>query len=241
MSHFKAQIGIGLAILISCVCGAVPAHGASFAKIVIDASADFECAGIGDIDGDGKNEIVSGSYWYDYPSLERHFICDIEAKSGYRDDFSNLLVDVDNDGDMDIVSVTWFTQRCLWRENPGSVDGAWIEHEIDKPGNIETGYLADLTGDGLPDLVSDVAQSVTWYERLKEPPYWRRRSPGKEGVFHGLGSGDVNGDGRLDIITPKGWYEAPENPQDDPWAWHPDFELGSTSVPILGFDVDGDG
>ena len=241
MSFPYAHFTLGLVAVFASLAGGVAADGLAFSTIVIDASAVFECAGIGDIDGDGKNDIVSGSYWYSYPGLERHFICEIAAKSGYRDDFSNSLMDVDGDGDLDIVSVTWFTEQCLWRENPGSPSGTWREHMIDKPGNCETGYLDDLSGDRVPDLVVNVAQAINWYEHINQPPYWKKRSPGKEGVQHGLGTGDINGDGRKDIVTPKGWYEAPEDTSKDPWAWHPEFDLGSTSVPILVFDVNGDG
>lgn len=244
MSHFRNHTRICLLSVALFVTVAGPARGASFSKVVIDASATFECAGIGDIDGDGKNEIVSGSYWYDYPSLERHFICDIPANSGYLDDFSNSLVDVDGDGDLDIVSVTWFSRKCVWRENPRFGGERWNEHVFDKPGNVETAYLADLSGDGLLDLVPNVMGQVTWYERKRPqegPPYWEKHQLGKEGAGHGLGTGDINGDGRLDLITPHGWYESPPDPRNDPWSWHPEFGLGPASVPVLAFDVDGDG
>lgn len=241
MSFPYVRFTLGLVAVFIFHAECVPADGPAFSTIVIDASVVFECAGIGDIDGDGKNDIVSGSYWYSYPGFERHFICEIAEKSNYRDDFSNSLMDVDGDGDLDIVSVTWFTEQCLWRENPGSPSGTWKEHLIDKPGNCETGYLDDLSADGVPDLVVDVAQAINWYEHIDQPPYWKKRSPGKEGVQHGFGTGDINGDGLKDIVTPKGWYEAPQDPSQDPWAWYPEFDLGSTGVPNLVFDVDGDG
>ena len=55
--------------------------------------------------------------------------------------------------------------------------------------------------------------------------------------------GDVNGDGRPDLLTPKGWFEAPSDPttKAETWAWHPEWNLGSTGIQILARDVDGDG
>jgi hypothetical protein len=63
---------------------------------------------------------------------------------------------------------------------------------------------------------------------------------GKHG--HGLGFGDINGDGRGDLIVHNGWVEAPENPYSDSWTFHQQFELSSrASVPILVIDVNKDG
>ncbi len=39
----------------------------------------------------------------------------------------------------------------------------------------------------------------------------------------------------------KGWYEAPEDPTTSEWIWHPDFDLGRTSIPIIVADINGDG
>jgi hypothetical protein len=62
---------------------------------------------------------------------------------------------------------------------------------------------------------------------------------GKHG--HGLGFGDINGDGRGDFIVHNGWIEAPENPFSASWTFHQDFEFGTSSVPILVVDVNKDG
>jgi len=62
--------------------------------------------------------------------------------------------------------------------------------------------------------------------------------PEKQG--HGLGFGDINGDGRGDFILSTGWLEAPKDPLKNKWTWHPDFELGTASIPILVYDVNRD-
>jgi hypothetical protein len=55
-----------------------------------------------------------------------------------------------------------------------------------------------------------------------------------------VGSGDVNGDGRVDLLTPKGWFENPGD-ANKPWTWHAEWKLGATGIQILARDVDGDG
>ena len=63
----------------------------------------------------------------------------------------------------------------------------------------------------------------------------------RQAAGHGVGSGDVNGDGRVDLLTPKGWFEAPADPSHESWTWHADWNLGATGIQILARDVDGDG
>jgi hypothetical protein len=57
---------------------------------------------------------------------------------------------------------------------------------------------------------------------------------------HGIGAGDVNGDGRMDILTPEGWFEAPADPRSADWKWHPDFQVGAVGFMYV-LDVNGDG
>ena len=45
----------------------------------------------------------------------------------------------------------------------------------------------------------------------------------------------------MDIILRKGWLECPANPWTDKWIWHPEFELGSASIPVIVADVNDDG
>jgi hypothetical protein len=56
-----------------------------------------------------------------------------------------------------------------------------------------------------------------------------------------LGFGDVSGKGFGDFILHNGWLEAPEDTYGGQWTFHPDFDLGSASVPVLVVDVNGDG
>src|SRR5262249_49227729 len=72
-------------------------------------------------------------------------------------------------------------------------------------------------------------------------PEWVRHELPRELAGHGLGTGDINGDGRMDIVGRNGWAEAPRDRRQGRWIWHADFDLGQASIPILGVDVDGDG
>jgi hypothetical protein len=62
---------------------------------------------------------------------------------------------------------------------------------------------------------------------------------------HGLGCGDIAGNGRMDIILCHGWLEAPADPARGTWIWHGEFADAPwgamASIPMLVVDVDGDG
>lgn len=215
-----------------------------FDKHTLDLGANEACA-FADINGDGKLDIVSGENWYAAPRWTRHRLREIPFVNGYIDDFSDLPIDVNGDGRVDIVTATWFSRKLYWIENPGKGTGAWREHVIEAGHNTEFAFLVDLDNDGkvrelLPQF-GGAKSPLTWYE-IRDGAFVKHViSPMSYG--HGIGAGDVNGDGRNDILTPKGWFEAPSDPRTGTWTWHADFE--PLTLGQLGFihvvDVNGDG
>ena len=210
----------------------------------VNAKSDFEAASAFDVNNDGKIDIVSGDTWYEAPDWKPHHVRDVErAGRTYRNCFATLPMDVNADGFTDFITVAYFPKNVGWVENPGRSDKAWTYHEIDLPGTSEAAKLVDLTGDGKPEVLPNPTNVVVWYELEKAgpSPTWKKHDFGKEAAGHGVGSGDINGDGRVDLLTPKGWFEAPADPRNDTWAWHAAWDLGATGIQILGRDVDGDG
>jgi hypothetical protein len=209
----------------------------------INPKSIFEAAGVFDVNNDGKLDVASGDTWYEAPNWTPHHVRDVTRQGTYMNCFATLPIDVNSDGFVDFVTVGYFTRNVGWVENPGKSDKPWTYHQIDLPGTSEAAALVDLTGDGKPDVLPNVTNQLVWYE-LEKPgkePVWKTYNFGKEAVGHGVGSGDVNGDGRVDLLTPKGWFEAPADPSKETWAWHPEWNLGATGIQILARDVDGDG
>lgn len=207
----------------------------------------YEAASAFDVDMDGAIDIVSGEYWFAGPSFEKqHKICSIRRVEDYYDDFSNFPMDVNGDGYLDIITGGWWGATLQWRENPKGKPVEWKTHDIDKCGNIETTRFWDVDRDGHLEIVPNAGGRIVVYDLVHDES---GRGTGRfekhvikdGGVGHGLGFGDINGDGRGDFVFPDGWLEAPEKPYEQAWTHHPDFSLGGTSVPVLVHDVNEDG
>jgi hypothetical protein len=211
-----------------------------FQKQTLDLGAN-ESAAIADINGDGKPDIVAGENWYEGPKWLKHKFRSIPFSNNYIDNFSDLPMDVDGDGHVDIVSCSWFAKRVFWSRNPGRGRGEWKEQMIQEGYNVEFAFQVDLDNDGkareiLPQFGGKAP--TVWYEFRGGK--WEKHQVSAANHGHGIGAGDINKDKRADIITPKGWLEAPSDPRAGEWKFHPDFDLGSTGF-IYVLDVNGDG
>jgi hypothetical protein len=131
----------------------------------------------------------------------------------------------------------------------------WKAHRIHSAKNMEGLVPGNVAGKGRQDVLCNhwgpvPGQGVTWLEHIGQAPWFVEHVVGTDGDVHGNGLGDINGDGRLDIVTPVGWYEAPPDPRATSWTFHRDYvvprldrpqQWASASHPMLVVDVNGDG
>jgi hypothetical protein len=200
------------------------------------------------VNGDGKLEIVSGAYWYEKPDVAtQHPVGTVAAYGEYYDDFSTIPMDVNGDGRIDFITGGWWGNTMRWRENPGDPNQEWPEHLIAETGSIESTRAWDVDGDGRLEIVPNtpggplvVYKLVTDAQGLGIGKFSAHKIY-ENPQGHGLGFGDLAGSGRGDFVFCNGWLEAPPDSFHGEWIFHPEFDLGVASVPILVVDVNGDG
>ncbi len=218
-----------------------------------------ETASVADFDNDGDMDIAAGKNWYEAPLWIKHhdYRPGADANGPETESNSEFALDVDGDGWEDVVSSGWmFMKGAYWYRNPGSpaqADMQWESHKIHQAFNMEGVIHGDIDGDGDEDILVNHwrlvdGQGMTWLEHTDEAPWWREHIVGTDGDTHGNGLGDINMDGRMDIVTGQGWYEQPDDPR-APWPFHPDWDFRSaqsenataTAHPDIVHDVNNDG
>jgi hypothetical protein len=212
-----------------------------FDKKMLDNGA-AETAAFADLNGDGKPDLISGEFWYANPTWKPTPFRELNFENNYIDSFSDLPLDVDGDGHIDIVHATYFQKKLSWYRNPGRAAGKWTEQTIDTAGPVEFAFLVDLDNDGqarevLPQYGGKTETAFYRFHQGK----WHKITVSPLNGGHGIGAGDLNKDGRTDILTPLGWFEAPADPLTGKWVLHRDFPTLKSLSFMHVLDVNGDG
>jgi len=229
------------------------ARSIHFKKIVL--SEKYLCDGIdtGDINRDGQPDVVAGPYWYAGPefteSHEFYPAVALPPAKSPSDSMFSFVYDFDGDGWSDILVLgRVHLHPAYWYQNPGKASGYWKKHYAFERVKGESPTFVDLDNDGRPQLVCHWEGSWGWIEPdwdaptkpwhfhpVSAPADWKQ-------FYHGTGVGDVNRDGRLDLVINEGWFAQPAEPR-SPWDWHPNIfsqERGGAQMYVYDVDDDGD-
>jgi len=245
----------------------------SWKKIQLSQHFWSEGANFGDFNKDGKMDIVSGPYWWEGPDFKkRHeyyaasksfvqkkedgteekipgFKGALSKENAYSDNFFAYTYDLNNDGWTDILIYGFPGLDASWYENPKGKEGLWVRHKVFDVVDNESPQWLDVTGDGKPEILCNSEGyfgyvTPDWNDTTK-PWTFHKISPkgGWQRFTHGIGLGDVNGDGKQDILEMDGWWEQPASLDGDPeWKHHKvPFAPNSGSAHMFAYDVNGDG
>jgi len=223
-----------------------------FRKHQLDAAFRSEGVAVADFNGDGRPDVAAGNVYYagpDWKMIPMRGRPQEFNRFGYSDAFLCFDEDVNRDGATDLIVVGFPGQQTHWLENPGKSGGVWPKHvAVERTGNESPTYV-DVDGDGRRELLfMDRGQCVTARPGQDPSKPWPIRAisaPGDPAPGHGLGVGDVNGDGRADVLVPTGWWEGPNvrnsaEKTPKPWTFHPAEFYGGVQLCVEDLDSDGD-
>jgi len=224
-----------------------------FNKHVLFEGFVSEGVAAGDVNHDGLIDIMAGPYWFKAPKWERKELAEVKqfnATKGYSNSMLNFSMDVNMDGWVDLVRIDFPGKAAYWHENPKNKEGHWPVHTIYERVGNESPQFVDVDGDKREDLIfgDPLDSQMVWLKSPvdKKDLQWKKfaiskkKSAGTKKFAHGLGYGDINGDGRGDVFVKQGWWEGPSDLKSAEWTFHP-ADFGDDCSQMYAYDIDNDG
>jgi len=247
----RFRSAVALLALVAAMPGGRSAELPAFQKQIL--TGKYYCDGIatGDLNRDGKPDIVAGPFWYAGPDFktahEFYPAKEFPLPPSPTDSLFSYVQDFNGDGWPDILVLgRVHLHQAFWYENPKGSAGHWKKHLVFERVKGESPPFLDVNGDGTPELVTHFEDQ--W--GLVQPdaagpmkPWVFSPLTGKskwDQFYHGTGLGDVNGDGRLDLILNDGWWEQPAA-KGQLWIEHRFRFAEKGGAQMFAYDVDGDG
>jgi len=217
----------------------------SWSAADIDTNADSaQSVFVADMDNDGDMDIVSASEdddtiaWYENNNGDGSSWTAVDIDTNADGACSVFLSDMDNDGDMDIVSASTEDDTIAWYENDGNANPSWSASDIDTNADAARSvFVADMDDDGDMDIVSasEDDDTIAWYENdgTSDPSWSAANIDTNADGANGLFVADMDNDGDMDIIS--------ASADDDTIAWHENNGAANPSWTSSDIDTNADG